>query len=495
MRSLAALCAVVLLVPSLCAADPFNQFRIPAHSWQSGTASFGLFASRTDVALNAGNARDRSGRLGLTMRIERAFDSDRRAHGLSLAARHDLWLGRVELLNQNQFPPSPVRDSQTGWARGPSGEISLKAFVRNYREASPFGMELSAAGFALWAEEMRGLDRVLDGFPPGYREESRREIQNNQYWYDASLAATVGHGVVRDATVVEAVQVLEQRLQEAGVLQRALTEATRAKLAQLLVVTPRLANVHDRPGRFVWREVERVLREDGSLQEGKLDAYAQLYALESYRIGPDVRRATGHFAGLTVRASHDHSLARYDNRTTVRTFLSDTLESARKYSYSSRFDAQVNRILVGPSIEYHRPVGWRWQWDLSSQVLFSALPEQHGLRTESKAGAAWLVADRWQAQVAFRHFREYLSLEESLGSSPVDSWSVRGVVALDYFLEDHLKLTARYDEYQQQARFRNRQVYETVDRFTRMGGVSLSLNYRFLGRVSAPGLMETMRPL
>ena len=117
------------------------------------------------------------------------------------------------------------------------------------------------------------------------------------------------------------------------------------------------------------------------------------------------------------------------------------------------------------------------------------------MRTQSTVAGACLVADRWQARASVQQLRDYLDRAERLDSRPLDLWNVRWIVSLDYFVEDHLRLTAQYDETQQRERFNNRRIYGVVDNFTRQGWFSLSLNYRFLGRVSAPGLMETMRPL
>jgi len=498
MRSIAALCAVVLLVPSWCAADPFNEFRIPAHTWQSGTASFSMNASRYDFALSDEDPRDQrelSGYYGLRAGLERGFDSDRLSSGWAVAAGHQLGGFRSESMTRYRFPPTPVREGEDRWSRTASGDLALSGFVRRYREASELGLDLSASGFARGIVRTEGTDYTLDGFPDGYREQSRRTSRDHWNASAATLAATLGQGVVRNATVVEDVHVLEARLQEAGALDRELTPSTRARLAQLLVVTPRLWNAHDRAGRFAWREVERVLREDGALRDGKFDAYSQLYVLERYRVGPSVRRAVGHFVGLTLLASHEHRLDREDDHTTARSYLTDSLVSSSEYSRSSRGNSERNRLLAGPSVEWHRPIGWRWQWDLSTRVLFAARAGEHGLRTESNVGGAWLVADRWQARAAFQHYREYLDGAGQTGAAPVDAWRVRGVVGLDYFLEDHIQVSAEYREGQDRDLRRQSYFPYRVDHYSREDNFYLGLTYRFLGRVSAPGLMDPMRPL
>ena len=496
MRGIAALCAVVLLVPSWCAADPFNEFRIPAHSWQSGTASFSMNASRYDAS-SAGIAdqmsKSRNARVSGDLRFDRAYDSDRLAHGWTVAASHDLSLGRSESATSYDF--SSEHDRQNGWNRAPAEGAVLSAYLRSYREDSRIGLQLSASGGAQWREDLWRSDRVILDDLTGSRTETRESRQQVDYRYSADLSAMLGLGLVRDATVVQDVYVIESRLKEAGVLSRPLSAAARAQLAQLLQTIPRLSRVHYRPTRFAWREIERVLREDGALVNGRLDAYSQSYAMESYRVGRDWRRATGSFVGLMLRGRHEHQIQREDQHTTYRSFVADTLYDARENSFARREDSEINQLDVGPSLEWHRPMGWRWQWDAFSRALIGARTKEKGLLTESGIAVAWLVADRWQAHGSMQQFREYRAPETGQGGYSVDRWCVGTTLSLDYFLEDHLKVTARYGQRQQRSTPFSPYLPSPRPFFNRIDDFYLALTYRFLGRVSAPGLMETMRPL
>ncbi len=496
MRSLAALCGLVLLLPSLCMADPFNEFRIPEHSWQSGTASFAMNANRSTHSFAGGHRSDYEGSNGSLVgdfQFQRGFDSDRRS------TRWAIWASEGLQLSSSRYtfigPILPYPEEGAGWLRRPMQQIFLSGSTRTYPGLSQFGVELGLDGSGYWSEDVRRSDLRTGGPLPSNRNENRTDTQTNRYEYSAAASATLGHGVVRLASMVEDVHVLESRLEQSAVLTRPLSTDTRAKLAQLLVISGDLRNVHERPSRFFWREVERLLREDGALADGKLDAYSQLHLLESYRIGPEWRRAIGHFVGLMVQASHVHSIERFDQAGHARVYRADTLSYAVESSYADRTDLESNRVFVGPSVEWHLPVGWRWQWDASGRVLFAARHGERGLRSQSTISGAWLVADRWQARLSALHIRDYLLVGDDGDASPHDEWAAQAVLSLDYFLEDHLKLTAELRETQRLRRVGPGTPFSRGVTRDHADSFYLGLTYRFLGRVSAPGLMETMRAL
>lgn len=496
MRRIAALCAVGLFVPSLCAADPFNEFRIPAHSWQSGTALFSAFGSRYDASTASSTderSKSQGARVSGDFRFDQGFDSERLAHGWGIGLAQDLNVTRSESAASNDF--SAVRDRDKAWSRGPAEAVVLSGYVRSYREDSQIGLDVSANASAQWFDEIRVVDRMSINDQSISRYERRETNQQIRYLYDASLSSTLGFGVVRDATVVQDVFVLERRLEEAGALSRPLSAAGRARLAEVLVAIFPMVRAHERPTRFAWREIERVLREDGALKDGNLDAYSQAYAMESYRVGPDLRRTTGHFVGLRLQARHDHEISRYDQRTQYRTYDADTLYYSSDDSFADHQQLETNRFDLGPSIEWHRPMGWRCQWDASTRVLVGTRSREKGLLMESGLTVAWLVADRWQARGAFQHSREYRVPETGQEDHLIDHWMARTTLSLDYFLEDHLRLSARLSERQQRSTTLSPYDLSPRRQFVRLDDFSLALTYRFLGRVSAPGLMETMRPL
>ncbi len=494
MRSIAALCAVVLLVPSWCAADPFNEFRIPAHSWQSGTASFSMNANRYSDSYDYGNPESREVSRALVsggLRLQRGFDSDRRSTRWTIWMAQNLEASRTKANGTGLFTSLPERSE--GWGRRQAGSFAFEGGVRGYPRTSSAGFDLSLGGTGQWFENVGRQDHVGFGSDPLGRDEVRSDLHSNSYTYSIAFSAMLGQGIVRDASVVEDVYVFESRLAAAGVLAHPISPEARAKLAQVLVIQATLGNAHDRPDRFLWREFERVLIEDGALTDAKLDSYSQLRLLESFRLSREWRRLAGHFAGLVVQGSHDHSIRRYDEHVRYRDFYDGSLLGAGEYSLHGDRRWESNRVSLGPAVEWHRPIGWRWQWDISSRVLWAALQREHGLRTQSSASGAWLVADRWQARVSAQHSRDYLFVGGRDDTSTRDQWSAEGVVSLDYFLEDHTKITAELRESQvrQGPVPRN----PSGDTFFRSEGFFLALTYRFFGRVSAPGLMETMRPL
>src|SRR5205823_173566 len=83
---------------------------------------------------------------------------------------------------------------------------------------------------------------------------------------------SLGHGRVRDATGVQLARLLEARLLEAGAIRAPLSRAAKERIAALYYLRPSLSVAHERPDRFFWREVGRVLREVGAEAELHLPA-------------------------------------------------------------------------------------------------------------------------------------------------------------------------------------------------------------------------------
>ena len=306
MKLRSALLAAALLVPACAGAGEFDAYRIPEHTWRSGSVALaGRYShdSHTQDApySAAGVSSDGASALGLS--FARGYDSDRFQHAWSVDARGSLVGSTADERNET------LAQAMNSWSGDASGSCRIWGNIRAYPEKRDLGMDLSAFFFASSGESRGRLDQRQFTPPVAGRYETRLSNQGNSYQYSGIARITLGHGIVRDATVVEDVHILESRLLAAGTLSRPLTPAGRARLAELLTVTPSLSFEHDRPERFEWREVERILREDGALSGGSLDAYGVLRAMEPY-LSVSSQRRSGHFAGLAATFDHDHQILR-----------------------------------------------------------------------------------------------------------------------------------------------------------------------------------------
>jgi len=289
--------------------------------------------------------------------------------------------------------------------------------------------------------------------------------------------AWLGWGHVRDATPVYQAQVLEARLLRDGALSRELSDAARGKVAALFTVQFDLSAAHERPNKYFWRELERILREDGALARESLDAYAVLRVLEPITIGTRVPRTTGFFVGpaWTVQTYRDR---RTDEESFSNIYyLADTIAATASGHRESTQNSRLDDVLVSFQGELHRPLSTSTQFDASSIIGIQEAGEFPFVR--NSLSLAWVVADRWvvlgsafhQASAAgrSRHFAR---------------WDVTLNGELDYFLEDAWALRLIATEAQ------NRNSYS----FSRGGSLQLALTWIVSGLFEAPGLVGAMRP-
>jgi hypothetical protein len=473
---------VVLLAPALARSDPFSEFRIPDHSWRSGSLgvqSSGSWSSGNDGLFDRSSASLSS---SLSPQLTWAHDSDSLLWSVSFYGDAD---GAVR--GERWSLSGPGYDERSALhSQNLRGDWAIHAEARSYPGSAPLGVSFSGSASGRRGEGW-SRDYVRDAVsgPPESRDETSFRQDGHDYSYGAAASIMAGVGRVRDATVVYDAYVLEERLLEMGAITRPLSPRAREKLAALGTIAGDYSAAHDRPARYYWRDVERILREDGVLGEHGLDAYGLVRIQESYRFR--IQRERGWFAGPIAIGRHEHFSQEFDGRTDHFSFLDGALVSGSTNWTSDRFTLSDDELDLGGDAELHLPLDWNWQLDVQSQVTAPARDSEHGLHATSLASLIWLIADRWQAVAAVSHNRDYI---HSHGSMLQDSWQVGGELRLGWYVEDHVQLTASVAH--AQSRLTNTLPGHLYGRET---SFSLGLTHRFLGALDAAGLIEPVRPI
>jgi hypothetical protein len=482
-----ALC-LALVLPAHADTDPFAEFRIPGHAWRSGSAGSYFSASRSDQNTDGQFERDDSQRSSLSGSLKAGWDSDALQYALGASAQG--LLERNDRRTDIDEPHYQERDARE--ARTASESWLLEGSLRAYPWRPPVGLGVSGTvqGNYLQNRSVFGYRRSQDYFEP-LRQESDHTWTRHDYQTTATASVSAGLGRVRDASVVYDVHLLEERLIETGALARPLSAAARAKLAALYYVAPFFAAAHERPDRFTWREIERVLREDGALGKNGLDAYSVLRARE--RVAP-ARRATrqrGWFIGPVGQFTTRHSISREEETVADRQYVSDTLWSEAHGTWNRRGVSAYDGLALGGMAECHLPIGWRWQLDATARVTRPARSGESGLDVSNRASVSWFMADRWLASAALDQSRSYFRPRDAGGAPDTDEWQTQAQAGVAFYLEDRTSIALTVQ--QQQVQSAHDPYYGRV--FSRDSYVNLSISYRFLGRLDAPGLIERVSHL
>lgn len=480
----AAACACLLTAVAAppAVADEFSEYRIPAQSWQSGSGQFSVSGSRMKADVHSAES-EQSRTAGYGMfggSFNRGFDSDSRLFRWSVGGTSTSEFTHVEASDIT----GPLWTwSESRWQEQ-AQSLGASTAVRLHPGGGLLGFELGGRVIGRWWQNWGRGDDESGNPSSGYQQLSRHSTQNRRNQYEASLSGGTGLGRVRDVTVVEDVHVMEQRLRTSGALSRPLTPGARARLAGVLAASGVLSYAHDRYERYRWREVERVLAEDGALGPGGLDAYAVRLAADPTMARP--RRSRGYFVGLEAVAEHWHDI--YRSETQDRSLYVPGGGGSSEYQTrsSARQSLEYDRAYLGVRAEWHRPVGWAWQWDAAARVLTPIRPGEQGTVTWTQLSGSWHIADRWLAQATADHQRQMFAPRDSHQWTE-DNWQFSQQLGVDYFVEDHVSIGLTLTDRQFRLRHPNYlgPTYSTYQRELRlMAGV----NWTFLGRAEAPGL-------
>lgn len=475
MRKLLVLVAALLCLtlPAWAGDDPFAAFRIPAHRTSSGQLGLTVGGYRTRYP---GSAYDNARSLG---RVDQAagWDSDELQLDVQAVA-----IGTLDWTH-NRSDLTYGWDDGKGQDRNIAGILSGSA--RSYPRSLPIGFEVAArldgSDWDSWGNSNSQYD---DGIT---LERTSSSVSYPRRSTAISVQGGVVYGRVRDAGVVYTVHVLEQRLRATGALTRELSPAAREKLAALFFVRPRFAGAHDQPDRWFARELERVLREEGAIAEGGLDAYATMRVLEGIQPVASVSRSIGASIGAYVRVEQrNQRLGRVERRT-----VSSYDSGGNLISYDESSSSYLQRTVdtqdwAGLSARYSRPLGWAWQFDLAATAEHPLKPTDPGLQLSLDAAARWRIAERWDAGMYASQRRLYLGAETWGRRRVADEWENDLGGDVGFYVEDHLRLAGGVTSYQA------RNVSYSFNRDLRY---QMGLTYRFLGALDAPGALAPVRPV
>jgi hypothetical protein len=481
-------CCLALALPARAATAPFAEFRVPGHAWRTGSAGFDFSANRRHQSTAGSFDRSSSLYSALNGGLRAGWDSDALQYGFSLSAAGQLMTSHSR--GGSDLPPYEQRQESVG--RQSSGDWVLGGSLRAYPWKTPVGLGISAYEQGVYSQSWSRSDYLASqGDPEVRRSEAHQTGAGHNYQTMAFADLSAGFGRVRDASVVYDVHLLEERLLETGALTRPLSADAHAKLAALYYVAPFFSAVHERPDRFVWREIERVLSEDGALSERGLDPYSVMRAGEPRAPGRRPMRQRGYFVGLVSQVTTLNYIGRSEHESTYRLYDSDILADEEHSVASQRTVSSYDQATLGGEAECHLPVGWRWQLDAAARVAGPARPGENGLDVSNRVSLSWFVADRWAASASVAQDRGYFRPRGAGGALASNRWATSVVTSVAYYLEDRTSLSLTLSE----AQTRTQYGPGAPQVFYRDGRISLGISRRFLGKLDAPGLIEPVRQL
>ena len=270
-RAFAVVAALTLWQAVALARDPYAEFRVPDHRSFAWTLDASGFARSRESRLES-RFRSQFVEAGLLSDLSWLSESESRLHAVTVVARVD---GDREHDRVDGETPFVWNDSHS---RNVDADAVIDLDERRYLGESAWAADLQASGRALSMEShFAGQSRFAAGVSDQHAVASGLFRVRDQ---TGTVEAGLGIGHPRDVTGVYGAQVIASRLAAMGLLAHPLSAAASGRLARLLTVAGDFAAAHERPARYFWREVERVLREDGALAEGALDAYSTLRLVE-----------------------------------------------------------------------------------------------------------------------------------------------------------------------------------------------------------------------
>jgi len=468
--------AIVSFLPTHVHASEFRDFRIPDHTWSTGS-----------VTLTGSGYRSRTNteQSHKTLELRGSLSGD-----VSIARETDPWQAFLRLdasgfgsgREETVHAHDALFDSEVEQRRNFEW-LGAVAELRAYPGGGPFGISVRGASTHMFSQ-IEVEERVRNAAVPSFSE-----IADEQRHFQEYLRGdlTFGLGRVRNATGVYQVWLLERRWLETGALRRHLSPEARQRLAELFYLQGTFANVHDRSDKRFWHEVENIFREDGALSDDGLNAYSVLRALEwPHETTPLFVRRVGWFAGPVAGVGAQLNHLRQSTRST----LVDPSGFPITTDVENQTRAYEDFFSAGARAEAFVPIGMQGQLDVESEVRHITTEtrfqpsDQESVEMSSTLAYTHLWNERWALQGFANHTRSISALDTDLERS---TWWVGYGVDLGFFLEDHLYMGLAVREWQ----YRSPNFAPLG--YHRSGEVFLGLTYQFLGFLDAPGLVRTSR--
>jgi hypothetical protein len=499
--------ASVLPAPATLRADVLDDFRVPDHRVLNWTGSFngsGLWSHSSGSQLYEPRDRFVSRRQdgSFSNRLDWAHEAD--------PARTTL-VARVDLTGNRQ---TGERDHLSAIDARTASSVEHTVF-RQLRESILLGAS---------------RDQFMTSIPMLWRIRADARIDDRQTWdtrdwrstltdgalvqtyvderahkrkiYSAALTSAVGIGTgrVRNATGLYEALVLERRLIAAGAIAEPLTPDARRRLGALMYVRQDYTGTRDRPARDLWDEIARILLDDGAIEE-PLSPAVTMRLMEPF-LGPGtairsdglpnspVTRRVGTEVVFEVQNRHQReTFHAHDNSLYQPGFPPyDTLPPLRS-TFSSFSKRTSDDVLVAVTAAFHRPLGLRWQLDLSGRAIAAA---RHGVSADydAVATATWVVTDRWLGTLGASH--RWFDEKRTAGPTGGDraSWTASANVL--YYVENATALSLGVSH--SDIWIRGAQSWSDRHSYGRSTQVSLGVTRRFTGRFSAPDLALAPSP-
>ena len=494
-----AACALLLLVPAAPYADDFSGFRIPdnrALLWDArlSTAARSSDFNRPGTEFSAGSVN-----VNLSSAFQWFSDSDPAFTSvfMSASAFGDRSHTRAEL--QRFDPTRAAIQIRDGSDRTVDDRWEVTASHRRYPWALPLGFEVAAAAAGTYWQRWssRTTDAVDVNAGSTYQTLSvfSNEIRNTNDGVTGNVSA--GWGRIRNATGVYDALVLERRIRETGALTRPLSTAARRRLAELLYARGHLDTVRERPGRSLWSEVERILREDGALGDRGFEPFSVLRGEEPHLgasvgltadgmpVSP-VTRLRGGFLGVRLFGTHTHLKVSQESASSFQT-ITNGFPTPPLLSDSFFESSQTHDDLEGGVTgEFHRPLGVPLQLDASGLAQAGLRAEDNFLLYDANAALSWLVADRWTATAGARYNGR--DDDRTTGPTAGDRWAFNAALSAIYYLEDRvaIELTASQEQNWNRGQVDAPPPSPEAHHFDRTLSATLGLTYRFAGWFQMP---------
>lgn len=475
-RRVLALASALCLVPVVARADdPYADFRVPDHH----TFQWIVTGSLRSAGAYTGSTveHSRNGDFASTLANELRWHAERETRQFDAGVRQSLDWDRSRRRDDNPFQPlSRLVEKR----RTDDQNLSLFASRSDYPGGGPLFVSYGATGRASFSQDVSAQNsHELFPFAEVFRGDNEAA---RLYREDGTASVAAGVGRIRNVTGVYSAQLLESRLLATGRLTRPLSNDARRKIAEAYYIAPGFSAAHERPDKYFWRAVERILREDGALEGGSLDGYSLQRLLEPASNRFFVPRRAGFSVSTVVSLTETRGHIDLDDRQTSLQLSGGIPVAASAFESSDRTRTNTDAVMSGLDLEYARPAGPRWQWDFGSSARYGG-GRRRATSLESFGSATWLVADRWYATAGFEHVIQNARVD---GVRYLPTWRYFSSAALGYWVEDAWSLQLALQQSQENLRTRFQPA--GFSRYDRVASLNLGLTYRPAGRLDAPGL-------